>query len=87
MFTRQVSRIVYLSLLLLVMVSSLAIAAVFEDDCESGGRGWRSKHYKNATMSEVVAEGKGGGSCYKISGGSGDTAFQLTSPEFPIGRL
>ena len=72
------------SLLLLVVAGSLTSAAVFEDDFESGGRNWKSKHYKSATMSEVVTEGKAGGSCYKISGASGDTAFQLTSPEFPV---
>lgn len=77
-------RIVLFCLSLLCIAGSLTWATVFEDDFESGTHEWQSKHYKNATVSEVVAEGKAGGSCYKISGGSGDTGFQLTSPEFLV---
>ena len=69
-------KIVLLGVSVVILVGSLSKAAVFEDNFESAARGWKSKHYKDATMCEVVAEGKHGGSCYKISGGGGDIAFQ-----------
>ena len=77
-------KIVFLSLSLLAMVGSLAWAAVFEDDFESGNKGWKSNHYQKASKSEIVAEGKDNGSCFKLSGATGDVAWELTSPQFAV---
>lgn len=77
-------KVILLNLSLLVTVGSLAFGAVFEDDFESGDKGWNSKHYRNASKSEIVAEGKDGGSCFEITGATGDVAWELTSPEFPV---
>jgi len=76
--------IIVLSLLLFVTSAGLTLAGVFEDDFESGNKGWKSKHYRNASKSEIVSEGKDGGPCFKITGAGGDVGWELTSPEFPV---